>query len=69
MVNVATLHYYFSTKQALVEGVAQFIGEKFMALHGRLLSQAVIQPWISCAGILRLGTITWRKNADGMVMP
>jgi len=34
MVNVATLHYYFSTKQALVEGVAQFIGEKFMALHG-----------------------------------
>src|SRR5882757_6467035 len=34
MVNVATLHYYFPTKQALVEGVAQFLNEKFIAVHG-----------------------------------
>src|SRR5271154_7552512 len=33
-VNIATLHYYFPTKQALVEGVAQFLGAKFVLLHG-----------------------------------
>lgn len=33
-VNVATLHYYFPTKQALVEGVAQFLGARFSLLHG-----------------------------------
>jgi len=33
-VNVATLHYYFPGKQALIEGVAQFLGAKFVALHG-----------------------------------
>jgi TetR/AcrR family transcriptional regulator, regulator of cefoperazone and chloramphenicol sensitivity len=34
-VNVATLHYYFPTKQALIEGLAQFLGAKFVLLHGQ----------------------------------
>lgn len=33
-VNVATLHYYFPSKQTLVEGVAQFLGARFGLLHG-----------------------------------
>ncbi len=33
-VNIATLHYYFPGKQALIEGVAQFLGAKFVVLHG-----------------------------------
>jgi len=33
-VNIATLHYYFPTKQALIEGLAQFLGAKFVLLHG-----------------------------------
>jgi AcrR family transcriptional regulator len=34
-VNIATLHYYFPSKQDLIEGLAQFIGAKFVTLHGR----------------------------------
>src|SRR5580704_8114677 len=34
-VNIATLHYYFPSKQDLIEGVAQLIGAKFVTLHGR----------------------------------
>ena len=34
-VNVATLHYYFPSKQHLIEGLAQLIGAKFVTLHGR----------------------------------
>ena len=33
-VNVATLHYYFPTKQALIEGLVQLMGAKFVLLHG-----------------------------------
>ncbi len=33
-VNIATLHYYFPAKQDLVEGLAQFIGAKFVTIHG-----------------------------------
>jgi AcrR family transcriptional regulator len=33
-VNIATLHYYFPTKQTLIEGVAQLLGAKFVLLHG-----------------------------------
>jgi AcrR family transcriptional regulator len=33
-VNIATLHYYFPSKQTLIEGLAQFLGAKFVALHG-----------------------------------
>jgi TetR/AcrR family transcriptional regulator, regulator of cefoperazone and chloramphenicol sensitivity len=33
-VNIATLHYYFPSKQALIEGLAQYLGAKFVALHG-----------------------------------
>lgn len=33
-VNIATLHYYFPSKQNLVEGVAEFIGARFVSLHG-----------------------------------
>jgi len=33
-VNIATLHYYFPSKQDLVEGLAQFIGAKFVTVHG-----------------------------------
>jgi AcrR family transcriptional regulator len=33
-VNIATLHYYFPSKQDLVEGLAQFIGARFVAIHG-----------------------------------
>jgi AcrR family transcriptional regulator len=33
-VNIATLHYYFPSKQDLVEGMAQFIGAKFVTIHG-----------------------------------
>jgi AcrR family transcriptional regulator len=34
-VNIATLHYYFPTKQNLIEGLAVLIGAKFVTLHGR----------------------------------
>ena len=33
-VNIATLHYYFPTKQDLVEGLARFLSAKFVVLHG-----------------------------------
>jgi TetR/AcrR family transcriptional regulator, regulator of cefoperazone and chloramphenicol sensitivity len=33
-VNIATLHYYFPSKQELIEGLAQFLGAKFVLLHG-----------------------------------
>lgn len=32
-VNVATLHYYFPTKTALVGALAMFLGQKFATLH------------------------------------
>jgi AcrR family transcriptional regulator len=33
-VNIATLHYYFPTKEALIGGVAHFIAVQFISLHG-----------------------------------
>ena len=33
-VNIATLHYYFPSKQELIEGLAELIGAKFVTLHG-----------------------------------
>lgn len=33
-VNIATLHYYFASKQDLIEGLAQLIGVKFITVHG-----------------------------------
>jgi TetR/AcrR family transcriptional regulator, regulator of cefoperazone and chloramphenicol sensitivity len=33
-VNIATLHYYYPSKQDLIEGLAQFIGAKFVTMHG-----------------------------------
>jgi TetR/AcrR family transcriptional regulator, regulator of cefoperazone and chloramphenicol sensitivity len=33
-VNIATLHYYFPSKQELIEGLAHFIGAKFITIHG-----------------------------------
>jgi TetR/AcrR family transcriptional regulator, regulator of cefoperazone and chloramphenicol sensitivity len=33
-VNIATLHYYFPTKQNLIEGLAEFLGAKFLIIHG-----------------------------------
>jgi AcrR family transcriptional regulator len=33
-VNVATLHYYFPTKQKLIEGLAELVGAKFVTMHG-----------------------------------
>src|SRR5215467_4160852 len=32
-VNVATLHYYFPSKQQLIEGLSMLIGAKFVTLH------------------------------------
>ena len=32
-VNIATLHYYFPTKQELIEGLAQFLSGIFKTLH------------------------------------
>src|SRR6516225_6759929 len=32
-VNVATLHYYFPTKQALIAGLAEFLGRTYATLH------------------------------------
>jgi AcrR family transcriptional regulator len=32
-VNIATLHYYFPTKQSLIEGLAQFLSGIFVSLH------------------------------------
>ncbi|QSR85299.1 TetR/AcrR family transcriptional regulator [Methylacidimicrobium sp. B4] len=32
-VNVATLHYYFATKEKLIEGLADYLGERFRTLH------------------------------------
>jgi TetR/AcrR family transcriptional regulator, regulator of cefoperazone and chloramphenicol sensitivity len=33
-VNIATLHYYFPTKEALIGGVAHYLASQFIALHG-----------------------------------
>jgi AcrR family transcriptional regulator len=33
-VNIATLHYYFPSKQDLIERLAELIGAKFVTLHG-----------------------------------
>ena len=33
-VNIATLHYYFPSKQKLIEGLADWIGARFVVLHG-----------------------------------
>jgi TetR/AcrR family transcriptional regulator, regulator of cefoperazone and chloramphenicol sensitivity len=33
-VNVATLHYYFPTKEALIGGVAEHLATQFVSLHG-----------------------------------
>src|ERR1700722_3279061 len=33
-VNIATLHYYFPSKQKLVEGLSRFMSAKFVTLHG-----------------------------------
>ncbi len=33
-VNIATLHYYFPSKQTLIEGLAEWIGARFVVLHG-----------------------------------
>ena len=33
-VNIATLHYYFPSKQDLIEGVAELLSAKFVTLHG-----------------------------------
>lgn len=33
-VNIATLHYYFPSKQGLIEGLAQFMSAKFVTIHG-----------------------------------
>src|SRR5579885_2719411 len=33
-VNVATLHYYFPTKQDLIQGLAQYLQAKFIVVHG-----------------------------------
>lgn len=33
-VNIATLHYYFPSKQNLIEGLAEFIGARFVLMHG-----------------------------------
>jgi TetR/AcrR family transcriptional regulator, regulator of cefoperazone and chloramphenicol sensitivity len=32
-VNIATLHYYFPTKQALIGGVADYLASQFITLH------------------------------------
>ena len=32
-VNIATLHYYFPSKQQLIEGLSRLIGAKFVTLH------------------------------------
>lgn len=32
-VNVATLHYYFATKEKLIQGLADYLGERFRTLH------------------------------------
>jgi AcrR family transcriptional regulator len=34
-VNIATLHYYFPSKQDLIEGLAQLMSAKFITLHAR----------------------------------
>jgi AcrR family transcriptional regulator len=33
-VNIATLHYYFPTKEALIDGVAEHLSAQFRSLHG-----------------------------------
>src|SRR5580658_3175560 len=33
-VNIATLHYYFPSKQDLIEGLSILIGARFVTLHG-----------------------------------
>jgi AcrR family transcriptional regulator len=32
--NIATPHYYFPSKQDLIEGLAQWIGARFVTFHG-----------------------------------
>jgi len=33
-INIATLHYYFPTKEALIGGVAEYLSGQFRSLHG-----------------------------------
>lgn len=35
-VNIATLHYYFATKEALIAGVADYLSEQFRTVHAPL---------------------------------
>ncbi len=35
-VNIATLHYYFMSKEALIDGVADYLAEQFATLHAPL---------------------------------
>ena len=39
-VNIATLHYYFKTKEDLIRGVVEFIQQKFAERHAPLASPA-----------------------------
>ena len=39
-VNIATLHYYFPTKEALIGGVADFLASRFVLLHAPPVPQS-----------------------------
>jgi TetR/AcrR family transcriptional regulator, regulator of cefoperazone and chloramphenicol sensitivity len=39
-VNIATLHYYFPTKEALIGGVADFLATQFIILHAAPVSRS-----------------------------
>jgi AcrR family transcriptional regulator len=39
-VNIATLHYYFPTKEALIGGVADFLATQFITLHAAPVPQS-----------------------------
>ena len=34
-VNIATLHYYFASKEALIGGVAEYLASQFISLHAK----------------------------------
>ena len=43
-VNIATLHYYFPTKEALIGGVADFLASRFILLHAPPVPQTGSAP-------------------------
>src|SRR6516162_5881165 len=47
-VNIATLHYYFPTKEALIKGLAEYLASLFVSVHASPVAST------GCAALDRL---------------